>query len=395
MAVRHWDISGRRWQDLSLTLHCPLRHGQLLEALEAGRLALEPGLQAAVAAAACRPGACGGGGRRRSGRAAAGGDGGSDASEEEEEEEEEDSEQPGSDGPGQGRQQLLGGAPPRRLGSLDLSRCLPPEALRAAAALASSTLSGSSRGRSQSRSQSEPPGGTGSGSEQPAAQAARGGASPCGLLAVMGAGPRDLADLNLAGLDLSSVCRGTEQLPAALQLVQRLDLTGACGVSPALLQQLLAGCRSLSALHLAGCKSLAAEDGEEGVAAAIHAAQQQLEQQLEQQQEQQQGGGPGEAAPGQEPQWGGLLPHLHELTIGWGWGDRSLGLLAASLQLLVRLEVGVGASLTDAGLGLLAGACQHLQHLSLTLCAVSDAGEPGASMLLHCPRLLCVAPSVR
>jgi hypothetical protein len=75
---------------------------------------------------------------------------------------------------------------------------------------------------------------------------------------------------------------------------------------------------------------------------------------------------------------------LHELAVGWGWGDRSLSQLAGSLQLLVRLEVGVGASLTDAGLQLLAGACQHLQHLSLTLCAVSDAGEPRPHSMLHC-----------
>jgi hypothetical protein len=358
MPVRHWDISGRRWHDLSLTLHCPLRHGQLLEVLVARHVALEAGLQAAVATAACRgPSSSAAGGSCDSSMDMGGEQGGG--------------------GPGQGR----GQEQPRQLGSLDLSGCLLPEATRAActppprsalgsSSSSSSSSSGSSGSSSSSRTSPQPKARPSAGSEQGSGSAAAAAqlrsASPSGLLGMLAAGARELGDLRLAGLELSGCCSGADgRLPAALQLVQRLDLDGAEGVGTRHLQQLLCSCSSLTALRLAGCKGLAAERGEEGVAAAIHAAQQQLEQRR--------AAHLGLQAAAQQQQ-GSLLPHLHELAVGWGWGDRSLRLMASSLQLLVRLDVGVGASLTDSGLGLLASACQHLQQVSLALCAVSDAG---------------------
>lgn len=67
-------------------------------------------------------------------------------------------------------------------------------------------------------------------------------------------------------------------------------------------------------------------------------------------------------------------PPLTHLAAGWGVGDASLRRLAAAAPCLLSLRLGLGASISDAGLGELAGSCGHLTRLELHVCHVSGAG---------------------
>lgn len=56
-----------------------------------------------------------------------------------------------------------------------------------------------------------------------------------------------------------------------------------------------------------------------------------------------------------------LLPALRRLSVGWGFGDATVRLIAEHSPCLTSLTAAVGANLTDDGLEAIAGHCEHLQ----------------------------------
>lgn len=55
------------------------------------------------------------------------------------------------------------------------------------------------------------------------------------------------------------------------------------------------------------------------------------------------------------------LPSLHQLSVGWGFGDHSIALLARHSPFLTSLTAACGCSLSDAGLAVVSEHCNHLQ----------------------------------
>jgi len=164
---------------------------------------------------------------------------------------------------------------------------------------------------------------------------------------------------------------------AAFGRLRQLDLSHAAGLSPAHVAAVLAAGGGLHTLLATGLRGFAASGGEDAALAALRGRWPVTV-----------GGGSSALPP---------LPSLRRLALGWGFGDRTLCLLAAaSAATLTSLTAAAGASLSDAGLAAVATRCRELRQLSLVLCAVSEAGV--APLLRANPRLQslrlseCVGP---
>ena len=150
-----------------------------------------------------------------------------------------------------------------------------------------------------------------------------------------------------------------------------LDVSEAAALSPATLRALLRLCAAprgaLRRLGMAGCLTLPGGDEAAAKAAGTEAAAQALG---------------GLDLSSCHP---ALLPLLHALSAGWGLRLAAAAALLDASPFLTRLELGLGAEVTDGLLERLALRCPHLQELSLKLAAVGTQGV--AAVLAGCRRL--------